>query len=73
MKTTTLEIIGIHAFDNEEYEGLQIEWRGNTGWGQCDIYRAQGSWKWMANTEHMGRDFLKMLLEKLADKVEIVE
>lgn len=73
MKITELEIDAVHAYNNEQYEGLGIEWSANIGWGQCDIYRAKENDKWVVATEHMGRDFLKMLLKKLADKVEIVE
>lgn len=72
-----LTIDRVHAFDNELYNGIRIEWSANIGWGQCDIFRekADETSKWQAHTETMSTNedkvFLKMLLDKLADMVVV--
>ena len=72
-----LTIKNVYAFDNEMFNGIQIEWCANIGWGQCDIFRAKedAADKWQAHTESMSsnedKTFLKMLLDKLADMVEV--
>lgn len=74
-----LAIDRVHAFDNELYNGIRIEWSANIGWGQCDIFRAKedDADKWQAHTESMSTNedkvFLKMLLDRLADMVEVTE
>ena len=72
-----LTIESIEIYDNEYANGIHIEWCANIGWGQCYIYRLKSdeSGKYQADTEHMSsnndRTFLKMLLDKLADTVEV--
>lgn len=76
-EVTDLTIDRVRAFDNELYNGIRIEWSANIGWGQCDIFRekADETSKWQAHTESMSSNddkaFLKMLLDKLADMVEV--
>ena len=72
-----LSIEGVSAFNNEVAEGIVIEWCAKIGWGQCEIYRdkSDASGKWNVDTESMSsnddKTFLKMLLDKLADMVEV--
>ena len=72
-----LTIDGIHVFCNLKYAGLCIEWSANIGFGECRIFldRSDESGKWQADTESMSsredKTFLKMLLDKLADMVEV--
>ena len=66
----TLVIDEWHPFVNDEYEGIRIQWVANIGFGQCDLYRPKGSEQWKADTEFMGKNFLKLLLEKIADEAE---
>lgn len=67
----------LSAWNNEHAEGFRIEWSANVGWGQCDIFRLKsaGENEWQCDTESMSsnkdRTFLKMLLDKLADTVEV--
>lgn len=74
-----LTIDRVHAFDNELYNGIRIEWSANIGWGQCDIFheKADETITWQAHTETMSsnedKTFLKMLLDKLADMVVVAE
>lgn len=78
-EVTDLTIDRVHAFDNELYNGIRIEWSANIGCGQCDIFRekADETSTWKAHTESMSNNedktFLKMLLDKLADMVEVTE
>ena len=72
-----LTIDEIHVFCGDNRGGFDIAWSANIGWGHCCIYLDinDGSGKWQADTEHMSsnndRTFLKMLLDKLADTVEV--
>lgn len=74
-----LTIDRVHAFDNELYNGIRIEWSANIGWGQCDIFheKADETITWQAHTETMSsnedKTFLKNLLDRLADMVEVTE
>lgn len=75
MEVTELEIVDIYAFDNDDYEGLRINWSSNIGFGECTLYRPKSAAEWHADTEYMcnssNRAFLKKLLNKLADTVKI--
>ena len=72
-----LSVENVSAYDNETSSGICIEWCANIGWGQCHISRLKSdeSGKWQADTECMSsnddKTFLKMLLDKLADMVEV--
>lgn len=79
LEVKDLTIDRVHAFDNELYNGIRIEWSANIGWGQCDIFheKADETITWQAHTETMSsnedKTFLKMLLDKLADMVVVTE
>ncbi len=82
MKNTRIEnltITGVDAFDNEKYLGFSIGWLANIGFGECTIFREKSGEDtgWKAHTETMcdndDKAFLKMLLDKLADMVEVTE
>lgn len=72
-----LSVENVSAYDNETASGVCIEWCANIGWGQCHIYRLKsaGENEWQCDTESMSsnedKTFLKMLLDKLADMVEV--
>ena len=74
-KIENLEITNITLYKNFCYEGVRISWTANIGFGVCELYRERDSDKCCADTEHMcdseNRKFLKMLLDKLADTVEV--
>jgi len=71
-----LEINEIIPYQNDRYVGIKILWNANIGFGECDLYRNVGSETWNADTEHMcdnkDREFMKMLMDKLVEKVEVV-
>lgn len=71
-----LDSTEITPFSNKEYEGIEIKWDSNRGFGTYFIYRAKGTSNWIADSEHMdsneNKNFLRMLLQKFADEVEVV-
>lgn len=76
-----LHIGDIHAFANDQFNGVRIEWYANhIGFGQCDIIfnlDETGEPKISADTEHMcnqdNKSFLRALLDEIIDKVEVIE
>ena len=76
-KITDLEIDNIQPYSNSKYEGIEINWSSNIGFGQCNIYKEKESDDWKVATEYMcsneDKKFLKMLLEKIADLAEVIE
>lgn len=72
-----LDSIDVTPFSNEKYEGIEIKWDSNQGFGTYFIYRAKGSSNWIANSEHMdsneNKNFLLKLLQKFVDEVEVEE
>ena len=74
-KITGLEITEINPFSNPSFQGISIYWTSNIGFGECQFYKANGEEQWKVNTERMSNSedkrFIKMLLEKLADMVEV--
>lgn len=70
-----LSIAAVIPFSNEKYDGIQIEWDADIGFGMYTLYRGKGSGKWCADSEHMDssddKDFLKKLLSLFVDEVQI--
>lgn len=70
-----LEITDIGPYSNAKFDGIEILWRANIGWGQCTFFKAKGDDQWNVDTESMSdnedKTFLKMLLDKLADMAEV--
>lgn len=51
---------------------LVISWsKYNLGFGQITLYKEENEWR--AETEGLGRTFLKEVLSAFADKIKIVE
>lgn len=72
-----LESVEVTPFSNEKYEGIEIKWNSNQGFGIYTLYRVNGSSIWLADSEHMdsneNKNFLRELLLKFADEVEVIE
>ena len=72
---TNLEITEINPYSNPSFEGVSIYWTANIGFGECQFYKAKGDDTWHVDTERMcsneDKTFLKMLLDKLAEIVEV--
>ena len=71
-----LEIEEIIPFCNTKASGLYIDWSSDIGFGGYTIYREHGSDKWEAQSEYMDsnddKNFLKKLLEKFVEMIEVV-
>lgn len=71
-----LEIEEIIPFCNTEASGVSFSWSSDIGFGEYVVYREHGSDKWVAKSEYMDfnddKDFLKKLLEKFVEMIEVV-
>lgn len=72
-----LDAYEIEPFINEKYVGFVIKWDSDIGFGEYTIYKAVGSDKWQADSEHMDNNedkaFLKELLKLFVGSLEIVD
>lgn len=72
-----LDAYEIEPFINEKYGGFVIRWDSDIGFGEYTIYKAVGSDKWQADSEHMDssedRAFLIELLSQFVNSLEIVD
>lgn len=59
----------IHFFQNEEYEGVDIAWGGPIGFGHLQIYKNVGEDKIYVDTECLGKEFTKKILELVAKTI----
>lgn len=75
MEIDNVEIYAVE-FDGVKQEGslkyIDIAWSGNIGFGHIYLY-TDSSGKLKLATEHMNKEFVKMVLEKLVDEAETVE
>ena len=66
-------IVPINPFENI-VGGIIIEWSGNIGWGEYEIYQTEDN-KWHGESEYMDKgedkEFLQYLLKQLVDNVEV--
>ena len=71
-----LEIEEIIPFCNTEFSGVSFDWSSDIGFGEYVVYREHNSDKWVARSEYMDfnddKDFLKKLLEKFVEMIEVV-
>ena len=72
-----LDAYEIEPFINEKYMGFVIRWDSDIGFGEYTIYKAVGSDKWQADSEHMDssedKAFLIELLSQFVNSLEIVD
>lgn len=52
-------------------EGFVVCWSANIGFGEVTFYKEKN--KWYADTECMGKDFCKLLLDKFLEMIEVEE
>ena len=73
--TLQIDDITIHSFDGNVH--IVIDWSANVGFGQYTVNYNAKTKKWIGLSECMDRgedkDFLRTLLGKFADIVEIEE
>lgn len=72
-----LDTYEIEPFINEKYVGFVIKWDSDIGFGEYTIYKAVGSDKWQADSEHMDNNedkaFLNELLKQFVTSLYIVD
>ena len=66
-------------FDNEKYEGFKLNWDSNIGFGEMTFFKDKRDENphWKVDTECMSdnedKEFIKLVLLKFADKIDVVE
>jgi hypothetical protein len=72
-----LDAYEIKPFINEKYIGFVIKWDSDIGFGEYTIYKANGSDKWLADSEHMDnkddKAFLNELLKQFVTSLDIID
>lgn len=63
------------SFKNEKYEGFTLNWDSTIGWGQMTFLKEEGKIK--VETECMSsnedKEFIKLVLDKFIEKLEVIE
>lgn len=59
----TIEIVSIEAFNNDEYQGLEIVWNCNFGFGTFQYIIADNKFE-IVDDEYMGLDFAQAVLNR---------
>jgi len=65
MEIDNLKIIEVCMLGN----GFVIRWSANIGFGEVTFYKEDD--KWYADTEYMGKDFCKLVLDKFLETIEV--
>ena len=72
-----LDAYEIEPFINEKYIGFVIRWNSDIGFGEYTVYKANGSDKWQADSEHMDNNedkaFLNELLKQFVTSLDIID
>ena len=72
-----LKIDGVYPYSNERYEGLQISWTSDIGFGMYNIYKAHGTSEWKADSEYMDygeeKAFLTELMRLFVEQINVLE
>ena len=78
-KEVVVDSVQLEAGENDNgTQVIVIDWNSNIGWGQMTLYRNPGDGEgWKADSETMcsneDKEFLKMLLDKFIEQVEVSE
>lgn len=71
-----LQIDEVNCFENNRGNGVIISWSANIGFGELTLYQREDS-KWKADTECMckgdDKEFIRMVLNKWVDEIEVEE
>lgn len=71
-----IDDVAVESFRNSnETDVIILSWQGNIGWGEYTLYKEKDSDQWKADSECMDsneeKSFLKILLDKFAENVEV--
>jgi hypothetical protein len=80
LDVNTLEIVDVDAWTRADTNGLarkiiRISWNANIGWGEYTLYEEDGEWKGDSermDTKNEEKKFLRALLDKFIEEIEIV-
>jgi len=56
---------------NKTAKEIVFSWSANIGSGELFFYKMNNDDKWYVNTEGMGKDFVRMVLNKWVDDMEV--
>jgi len=70
-----IDDVSVETLHSPTHEIIKFKWTGNLGFGEYTLYEDHGIWR--ADSEHMdaydlNKTFLKQLLNKFADTVDVV-
>lgn len=64
----------IDFFNNKNFEGVEVSWSGNIGFGSMTLSIDKKNKKLELSTEHMGgKKFAKKMFEKIIDACEEID
>ena len=67
-------ITKIDFFNNKNFEGVEVSWSGNIGFGSMTLSIDKKNKKLELSTEHMGgKKFAKKMFEKIIDACEEID
>lgn len=80
LDVNTLEIVDVDAWCRADTNGfarkrITISWNANIGWGEYSLYCEDGEWKGDSermDTKNGEKKFLRALLDKFIEEIEIV-
>lgn len=74
MKHPEIGITKIDFFKNKFYEGVEVSWSGNIGFGSMVLSIDHKEQKLRLATEHMGgKKFAKRVFDKIIDACEVID
>ena len=74
MKHPEIGITEIDFFNNKNFEGVEVSWSGNIGFGSMTLSIDKKSQKLQLSTERMGgKKFAKRVFEKIIDACEVID
>lgn len=73
-KHPEIKITEISFFNNSKFEGVEVYWSGNIGFGSMTLDIDKKNQKLQLSTEHMGgKKFAKRIFDKIIDACEVID
>lgn len=71
------DIYEFECFSNENYQGFKLGWDSTIGYGEMTFVKEVGSEDWKVETEAMSdntdKEFIKLVLDKFIEKLDVIE
>ena len=72
MKHPEISVTKIEFFNNKLFEGVEVSWSGNIGFGSMILAIDRKKKKLLLSTERMGgKNFAKKMFDKIIDACEV--